>query len=490
MKNILTYFILAITSISYSQQDLTLYYMDNVPQRQYLNPSFKSKSKVNIGLPVISSIYIDHLNSTFTPNNLFETNNGVTTLTIDNLKEKIKDNNYIGATIKIDLFSLGFQVKKSYFSFNVTENVFARLNLSRGLLELPLYGNADFGYHEGKIDMSNTGINFSHYREFGFGWQREFFNRISLGAKVKLLSGKSNVWTKKSTFKLETNPDSYEWNMSGELDARTSGFDTSSSITNGDALGYIFNSANKGVAFDLGATIQLTKKISLNASLLDLGFINWKSDNLNFTTNDATFSFNGIDLNDLVFANDSSAGDPLGEIIDKLIDSAENELGFSKNRDSYTKKLMARLQFGGTYTILKKNNIEGKIGVLFQSELYNKNIRPSLTLSYNQSVGKWINASVSYSMVNRGFNNLGVGASVNIGPVQVFAAADNIFASKLTTIKNNDQTIFIYPTNSNKTHVHFGINLTFGKTYKKKKKRKDKSDTNEKKDEQILIDKK
>ena len=126
MKKLLTYFIFVATSISYGQQDLTLYYMENVPQRTNLNPAFKPNSKVNIGFPMISSIYFDHINTTFTPKNLFETSNGSTTLTIDNFKTKIKKNNYFGATLRLDILSFGIQVDNNYFSFNVTENIFIK----------------------------------------------------------------------------------------------------------------------------------------------------------------------------------------------------------------------------------------------------------------------------------------------------------------------------------------------------------------------------
>ncbi|MEN9002722.1 MAG: DUF5723 family protein, partial [Flavobacteriales bacterium] len=237
MKTIkkLLYFVLLVGNLSvFAQQDLTLYYMENVPQRQYLNPAFRPNSSLNIGLPTISSIYVNHINTTFTPNNLFEVNGNTTTLAVDNFKSKIRNNNYIGVNSKIDLLSFGFKVKKNYFSFNITENVFSRVNFSRGFLEFPLYGNADFDHHGGVIDLKNTGVNFSHYREFALGWQREINEKLNIGVKGKYLVGKSNVWTKTNTFKIETNETDFDWNISGELDARSSGFDTNSALMNED----------------------------------------------------------------------------------------------------------------------------------------------------------------------------------------------------------------------------------------------------------------
>ena len=151
-------------------------------------------------------------------------------------------------------------------------------------------------------------------------------------------------------------------------------------------------------------------------------------------------------------------------------DAAEDEFGYTEDQDAYTKTLMSRIHLGGTYQVYTGNNSGGKVGVLLQTEIYNKSFRPSLTLSYNQSVGRWMEAALSYSMINRGYNNLGLGLSLNLGPLQVYAAMDNVFAARLTTFQRNDNnqqvTVFSYPTNSHKTHVHFGINFTFGRKKK------------------------
>ncbi len=466
MKHLSLYSLLILTLMGNSQQDLTLYYLENVPQRQYLNPSFRPNSKVNIGLPVISSIYLDHLNTTFTPANLFETNNDVTSLTLDKLKDNIQDNNYLGLSTKIDLFSLGIQLKKNFFSFNISENIVGRINLSKGFLELPLYGNADFNHHGGNIDMSNTGLNLSHYREYGFGWQRKVSDKLDVGARVKYLTGLSNIWVKKNSFQLKTNPDNYDWTISGELDFRSSGFDSTGNLRQGNAQEYLMNSENNGVAIDIGLSYKISEKISVNASVVDLGFINWASEINSIGTNDATITVTGVDLTEIIYAADSAAGDSLNAAFDRLREAAEDDLGYSENKDSYRKMLLTRLHVGGTYSLFKSSKLGGKAGVLLQAEIYNTEIRPSLTLSYNQKVGSWLNASVSYSMVNRGFNNLGLGFSANLGAVQLFAAMDNVFASRMTQFQTGDASqqvnLFSYPANSKKTHIHFGLNLTFG----------------------------
>lgn len=470
IKRTATLLFVVITGMAYSQQDLTLYYMDNIPQRQYLNPALRPNAKVTVGLPVISSIYINHTNTTFTPGNLFTTDASGTTLAIDKFKTKIRDNNYFGVSSKIDLFSLGIQVGKNFFSASVTENIFMRLNLSRGFLELPLYGNADFSHHGGLIDMSNTGFNFSHYREYGLGWQREFKEKLSIGVKVKMLEGKSNIWTKRNSYQLQTDPNTYDWNVSGELQMRSSGLDSAGDLLNGDAMAYMLNNKNLGAAIDLGISYELNERVGLNASLVDLGFIRWNSFNRNINSTNADFTFRGLDLTEVLYA-DSASSDSLDAAVQRLRAAAEDDFGYSEDSDSYTQMLIARVHLGATFKVITNEKFEGKLGVLVQSEFYNRSVRPSLTLSYSQNVLRILNASVSYSMVNNSFNNLGVGVSVNLGPVQIYGVMDNILVMNTTKFVNNPgEAGFQYPTNSSTMHARVGLNLTFGKKKASKKK--------------------
>ena len=466
MKKIILILTILVSFGAKGQQDLTLYYMENIPQRTYLNPAFKPKAKFNLGLPTMSSIYFDHINTTLNPNTLFETSGAVSTLKVGDLKDAIQDNNYFGINTKIDLFSLGFKAGKNYFSLNITENIFSRLNLSRGFLEIPLYGNADFEYNNGEIDLTNLGAEAIHYREFGLGWQREIGKKLSVGVKFKFLTGLVNFHTKSSSFKLKTDPTTFDLTATGEMEIQTSGLDSNGSLQSGDITNYLFNSGNTGMGWDFGASYKVTKKLTIDASVIDLGFISWSNGNANFKSTNANFIYSGLDLTEVLYAGDAG-GDTLDALIKKIQDEAENELNITDNTDKYSTPLLTRIHLGGTYELYDSKYSGGKLGVLFQSEIYQNDFRPSFTLSYNQSLGRWLNATASYSIVNRSSNNIGLGVSMNLGPVQFYVVTDNIFAAQMTAFKSDGEIVALYPSSSKKTHVHFGLNLTFG-TKKKK----------------------
>src|SRR5687767_2746574 len=129
MKKTTRYLLLSISLIFsytlFAQQSLTLYNMEVVPQRMYANPAFfPSYSKVNIGLPIISSQYFNLSNSGFKYSDLIK-HRADDSLYVDynNMLSKLKKNNYLTVAAQPDLLSFGFAIKKNYFSFNMTEKV-------------------------------------------------------------------------------------------------------------------------------------------------------------------------------------------------------------------------------------------------------------------------------------------------------------------------------------------------------------------------------
>ena len=87
---------------------------------------------------------------------------------------------------------------------------------------------------------------------------------------------------------------------------------------------------------------------------------------------------------------------------------------------------------------------------MFYSQIFDKAVHPGIALSYNQKVGKWLNASASYSAYNRSYNNIGLGLSLNGGPIQLYVVSDNVLG-------------IFFPHNTKNLHFHAGINLTFGR---------------------------
>lgn len=446
MKNITKYLLLLITTFPINsllaQQDLTLYNMEVVPQRMYANPAFfPSYSKVNIGLPMLSSQYINFSNSGFKYSDLVKHRaDDSLYIDYDGMLDKLKDNNYLTVAAQPDILSFGFTVQDvNYFSFNITEKVNFRFRYPKGLMEFIGKGN---GGLLGQEVAFNLGVDFIHYREYGFGYSRIVNDKLTVGGKLKYLYGMENVWTEDADLSLTTDANDFSLTAKSNFKVNTS-LDTN--LINGgefSASDYAFKKKNKGLGIDLGGVYKLNEKISVNASIIDLGFIKWKEDVTNYQSNDpnATFTFSGMDMNDLL--NDTSNTDQFQEALDSIaevfkIDTLHNV---------YRTSLSTQIYLGGNYYFTEKMNV----GAILYGQFFDKKIHPALSLSFNQRLGKWLNYSLSYSMYNRSYNNIGLGIGLNLGPVQLYVVSDNILGA-------------FKPQNTKNIHLHAGINLTFGR---------------------------
>ncbi len=432
-------FFLACVNI-YAQQDLVLYSMQSIPQSMYYNPALTPKSKVNIGLPGISSIYINFSNSGFSYSNLVKKGKDDSLhIDVDNMISKLAKNNYINANAHVDLLSFGFRLKKNYFSFNATEKINVRFLYPKDFMKLVWHGNGAF---LGETLNLGFAMDASHYREYALGMARVINDKLTVGGKFKYLYGMENVNTANSTVTLKTDPSAYDLTATADILVNTSFNDSIPSVP-----AYLFKKKNNGFGLDAGANYKLNDKYSFSASITDLGFITWRSDVKNYYTRNTSFTFEGIDAAQLL----DTAQNPSGT--DKLLDSLKNIFKINESAEKYTTWLSSQVFIGGNYHINEKNYA----GVLLRGQFFHQSFSPSVTISYNTQLGRWLYASAGYSILNRSYNNLGLGFSVNGGPVQLYMASDNVLG-------------MIFPQSSRNINLRLGINLTFGRPIKDKDK--------------------
>lgn len=439
MKQSKYFLLILITAVfsgkSIAQQSFTLYNLRSVPQANYFDPSGMPTVKVSVGLPVISSLYLNVSNSGFKYNDLL-TRGADDSLRIDpnKLLSKMAKNNYLNTAFHTDLISFGLRIEKNYFSFSASEKMSIRFKYPKDFIDFFWNGNAS---SLGEEKSFNFGLDFSHYREYALGYVRELDEKFTVGGKIKYLYGMENISIPKSDISITTDPGTFAIAASADILVNTSGANANS--FNGFSAGdYFFKKKNGGMGLDVGTTYKMDEKFSFSASILDLGFINWKSDTKNYQshTPGAGFTFSGLDL--AGFANDSNA-------TEKLTDSIAKSFSIDTLHQRYRTWLPSQIYIGGRYHIDPKNNI----GFLLYGQIYDKTLHPGLSLSFTTQVGKWLNGSVSYSIVNRSYLNLGLGLALKPGPVQWYVVTDNILG-------------VILPTSTKNVGVRFGLNLTFG----------------------------
>jgi hypothetical protein len=428
---------------SFAQQDFTLYNMNVVPQRTYLNPAFKpATGKIVIGLPVLSSEYLNISNSGFKYSDVIRHRSDDSLyVDFDNLLNKLATNNYLSVAYRPDIFSFGIKVEKTYISFNVTEKVDFRFRYPKNFMEFVWKGN---GALLDKELNFNFGLNFSHYREYALGAARGINDKLSVGVKLKYLYGMENLYTKKSDITLTTASDDYEITAKANIEINSSGLAEDSTNSGFSFSDYAFKRKNQGAGVDLGAVYKATEKFTLSASILDLGFIKWNNAPTNYVSHDANshFKYNGFELNQLINSDSSNSKD-IGKV---LGDSLSKIFKIDTLHQGYTTKLSTQVYLGANYNITEK----GTAGVILYGQVFDQSVHPGIAFSYNHKLFNWLSLSASYSAYNRSFGNLGVGAAFTGGPVQLYIVTDNVFG-------------MILPQHAKNIQLHFGINLLFGR---------------------------
>ena len=98
MKKIILYIVLVLVfSNQYKgQQDFILYHMPSIPQITQVDPASMPDSKLDIGLPIISSVYGSVFNTGFSIGDIFYQNtDGIMMPDVDNAIAKMSSENLL-----------------------------------------------------------------------------------------------------------------------------------------------------------------------------------------------------------------------------------------------------------------------------------------------------------------------------------------------------------------------------------------------------------
>jgi hypothetical protein len=238
----------------------------------------------------------------------------------------------------------------------------------------------------------------------------------------------------------------------------------------------LFNRNNKGLGIDLGFNYHLNDKVLLEASVLDLGFINWNSYTANSELAAWDYTYDGIS-NPISLFGDGTSVDFLNDVLE---DSIEEDLknNYQYSNPSYSTTLRTKIYASMEY-IVDHNNF---VSLSFYSSFVRKRWRRGLGIAYNYHLGNFLSATASYSIYNRSYSNLGAGISLNLGPVEIYMLTDNILAFGVLNPRDNflnnsgSSSLNIDTKKVRNGQVHFGMNLTFGR--EKKGKTIDEADQN------------
>ena len=458
----LTFLIILVCPPLTVAQDNTQYFMHAIPQAIHTNPALFYKCRTYIELPVISSIHYSYGNSGFGYHDALHYGTGAQSdsiiIDIDNLDRKMKNRNYIRNDYSINLLGAGFRIKDYYFHFNVSNHGETRIGIPGDLIALK-DGNWDSSEKVPRdIDLGGLGVNAVDYFQIAAGVSKKIDEGFSIGLTAKYLMGAASLNTRRSELDIITEADPIVLDVSSRYRiyssfpvnitysalgiVETVDFDNSLNNPVGD---FIFNK-NRGFALDAGILYDYSEEITLSASIIDLGFIRWKS-NINRFESEGSFTFRGFDLLQYTTGTDET------ELFQALLDSIQDSWEFTNSNDPFFSFLTTKIYLGGRY----KLNEKFAFSALLRTEIFDRRPHFALTLSANFSPLKFFSGTVSYSIMNNKLYQLGLGFSLGGPGAQLFFVSDHIPVRFVREVNTG----LIFPYNARTVNFRIGINLIF-----------------------------
>jgi len=443
MKILLSVTLIAMVHVAVAQIAGTQYFMNSLPQYVTNNPAFMPKYKFALGLPG-SMIDVNYYNNGFNYNDVSKNENGKRVATLSRLMSALPEKTYITSTAQVDLFRLGLKIGPgAYLSLNSSVRGYGRAMVPKDAMALVVNGNESY---VGKTTNISPGGEMMMFWENAVGLAVSPSENLTVGARLKVLRGFLNVNTAAVNGSISVSDD-HTTTLSTDMNLQTSGlqnFDDRFRLTN--------YSRNHGLAFDLGATFKPFDKLTVAASLVDLGAIKWKDNTYQYTIDKtkASYTFRGFDIDKLVEGESQD-----GAVVDSIKTKFKPD---EKQGDAYTTALPGKAYISVNYDVMKNFSV----GTVIYAEKYMGRVATGMTLGMNKHFGKVLSTSLSYTMSNRSFNNLGAGLSLNLAPLQIYVVGDNLLRMPLSVIAHKNLDEFI-----NSTQVftfRAGVNFVWGWT--------------------------
>ncbi len=354
------------------------------------------------------------------------------------------DSNVISESLNLTILSTGFYGFGGFNTIDLSLRQDFSIDLSGSLFDFMLGAEPDA---TSVYSMGGNSIDVMAYAELSFGHSHKINDNLTVGAKVKYLSGLASVNVNIDTIDLEMSDSRVGVDAHATGDVAIIGMPLYGSMSDMafDALD-LSNGLNGGLAFDLGATYEMDK-FTFSVALLDLGYIKWNgASTLELDASTEFTGFEDLDIND--FENSTSGTfDSLEEDLESLTDpsfEASNE---------YKTTLCPTLNLAAEYDIFNNN----KLTAGFLSSTYFSTTTVSdFMLAATYRPVSWFSIALTGTTTTLGTTYLGWVVSISPRWVNLYVGSD------ATPINVNSMGI---PYDNSNLNLSFGLSFPFGKLH-------------------------
>ena len=405
-----------------AQQELMLHTMSDVWHSNATNPAFfPEKKKFFIGLPGIG---IDAAHSSHIAfNDVFVKKGDQTVANFSEIIDRLAPLNELYFDQRYDIVNLGVRLPgKIMLTAGYANRLSANIVYPKALPQLLWNGNAPY---VGQTLELGVKADVADWNEWSIGLAKQI-GPLTLGVRGKYLTGISSLLTDRNhqsttvytssdiyQLTLETDYAFYSSSIISAIDTAGLGVD----ITVVDQAKKLF-SKNAGKSFDIGVQYKINDRITLDASVLDLGGkIKWDYQ-ANYFFSKGSYVYEGQTLPGIDFINGVDSLD-----FDTKLDTINDIFNFTKTAGEYSTALPLRAYFGSTFKIGKRW-VVGLSGYLNHRDVVGNTYAVGGSVRWKPM--PWVSLGAMYSLNQHSVANMGFHLVLKPGPVQVYFASDNL----------------------------------------------------------------
>ncbi|QIE59241.1 hypothetical protein G5B37_06595 [Rasiella rasia] len=444
MKNYCFFIVALWVCTSFAQNKQVLYGLTEAPQNLMLNPGSKVPYKKHFGIPLFSQIHINGGSSGVSAYDIFQESDIDINTRIRNKIFELENTDFFTATQQLEILSFGWRSKNDiYFSGGVYQEFDFITYFPRDLAILAWEGNRD--YLDYPFNLGELSLTADLLTVYHFGANKQLTDKLTLGLRAKVYSSMISFSStdNQGTFTTSLDTDGvniYDHTIAdANVTVNTSGVASlrdrdGAGDVSGDILGRAFFGGNLGVGVDIGATYDVTNRITASASVLDLGAIFHTKDIESYQAT-GDYTLNGIEL---IFPP-LGDGEPTLPYYDNLEDELENEIPIDTITSGYTQwrplKINASVEYGFGNSIGGECDCtnpgggvtwQQAIGAQFYSIFRPKGPQMAGTVYYRRKFTETLSAKATYTVDPYSTSNVGLGVVADIGKFNLFVAADNL----------------------------------------------------------------
>ena len=167
------------------------YFMEGTSARLQLNPGLQP-TKGYFNMPIIGSINMSASSNVLGTSDIIDIlNSGSDLYSNDKLFDRLKTDNRLNVNLNTDILSFGWYRGKGFWSFNVGLRADFGAALSKDMFSMMRTMNGfsleNIAGTNQNYSLSNQTLNMKAYAEVGLGYSRRITEKLTVGARVKVL---------------------------------------------------------------------------------------------------------------------------------------------------------------------------------------------------------------------------------------------------------------------------------------------------------------